>query len=177
MAVSCPPGSASGLESNQTLESNTTRAVMYTLQPTTDTIVNNTYYQESSLLCICVPGACLLLHTSLHNSRAVPPSHIILHTFSLEFVFLSPKKWYLNLFLSGCTSNSSGPRRGSFSCAAASLTGKPLSSSSIRRLKTSVNLFMLLFHASRALEETADVVKGHWNSFKIISKSLHTIKL
>ncbi len=139
----------------------------------------HTYYQESSLWYYVLYQVRVYCssHTLMHNSHAVPPSHIILHTFSLEFVFLSPKKWYLNLFLSGCTSNSSGPRRGSFSCAAASLTGEPLSSSSIRRLKTSVNLFMLLFHASRALEETADVVKGHWNSFKIISKSLHTIKL
>lgn len=98
-------------------------------------------------------------------------------TFSLEFVFLLPEKWYLNLFLSGERSNSSGrttgsprvvflnPSRGVFDDAL-------VSSSFNNKEKSFVNFFSSFFQVSVCLEETAEDTNGHLISFKTDEKSL-----
>ena len=46
------------------------------------------------------------------------------------------------------------------------------SSSCKRRLKSSVNRFLCLSHASMAWEESAEVENGHFSSFRMEEKSL-----
>lgn len=121
------------------------------------------------------------LHAFSHSTVVFQESdtHIIFNllTFSLEFVFLSPEKWYLNLFLSGERSNSSGrtigspklvflnPSRGVFD-------DHLVSSSFNNRLKSFMNFFSCFFQISACLEETAEDTNGHLISFKINEKSL-----
>ena len=98
------------------------------------------------------------------------------HTFSFELVFLSPEKWYLNRFLSGAKSSSSGRMIGSpklvFLNPSRGLPDEFFSSSFTKRPKSLVNFFSCFLQISVWFEDTADDTNGHFISLKTDEKSL-----
>ena len=102
----------------------------------------------------------------------------LIFTFSFEFVFLSPEKWYLNLFLRGERSSSRGRTSGSLNPTLLNpfkgvLDDASTSSSSfINILKSFENFFSCFFQISACLEEIDDDTNGHLISFRTAEKSL-----